>query len=76
MAINLLKEGEQMNIAATIKDWKIVAIPPCAKSPMQNHKGGEIAVDDENKTFYAWEIFIVTYGLDSIIKSCTKYLNR
>jgi hypothetical protein len=48
-------------------------LKPGVESPMMNHKGGEIAVDEETKTMYAWEIFVVFYGLESIIKACLSY---
>jgi hypothetical protein len=43
------------------------------QSPMENHTGGTIAVDDENKIFYVNEILVTTNGLDSITKACMSY---
>ena len=48
-------------------------IPMGAESPMENHMGGEIAVDEASKTMYGWELFAATYGTDSIIKACESY---
>lgn len=59
-----------------INEWKVLSIPPCTESPMKNHGGNEIAVDYKNKIFYAWEIFVVMHGIDTIVKSCEKHLNR
>ena len=42
-------------------------------SPMEGHQGGEIAVDDQAHVMYAWEVFVVMYGLDSIRKACESY---
>ena len=53
--------------------YKLVFIPIGKESPMENHKGGELAVDEENKIIYGWELFAVTYGTDSIIKACEAY---
>lgn len=53
--------------------YTLHAIPPGMDSPMENHKGGEIAVDESRKTMYAWEVFIVTYGLNAIVKACLSY---
>ena len=43
------------------------------QSPMENHKGGEIATDDISQVFYVHEVLVVTNGLDSIIKACNSY---
>jgi hypothetical protein len=43
------------------------------QSPMDNHKGGEIAADEDNKVFYVHEVLVVTNGLDSIMKACNSY---
>ena len=48
-------------------------LPYGEESPMDNHKGGEIAADDENKVFYVHEVLVVTNGLDSIVKACMSY---
>lgn len=53
--------------------YKLTIIPPDAKSPMIGHKGGEIAVDEESKTMYAWEVFVRCYGLESITRACMSY---
>ena len=53
--------------------YTLQVIPVGKESPMMNHKGGEIAVDEATKTMYAWEVFVVFYGLDSIVKACMSY---
>ena len=53
--------------------YTLKVIPYGKQSPMSNHLGGEIASDDKNKTFYVWEVTVVTNGLDSIIKACNTY---
>lgn len=58
-----------------IPGWQVIAIEPGENSPMQDHLGGEIAVDTENNIFYAWELFIVVYGTDSIESACYRYLD-
>jgi hypothetical protein len=40
---------------------------------MHHHLGGEIAVDEETKTMYAWGVFVACYGLKSIVKACRSY---
>lgn len=61
----------------TLKNgYTLKMIPPGKESPMINHKGGEIAVDEETKTMYAWEVFVVTYGMDAIVNACEKYPSR
>lgn len=55
--------------------YTLVVIKPGTESPMQGHEGGEIAVDEEKKIMYAWEVFVVTYGLNSILKACESYRN-
>ena len=63
-----------MNTISTTKSgYKIVAINPDESSPMENHKGGEIAVDEENKTMYVHGVFVACYGTDSIMKACESY---
>lgn len=62
------------NLTLLPDNWRLVAIDPGEPSPMENHLGGEIAVDEESKTFFAWHVFIVCYGLDSILASCRTYI--
>jgi len=54
-------------------DYWLRVLPYGEDSPMENHKGGEIAADDENKVFYVHEVLVVTNGLDSIVKACMSY---
>lgn len=56
--------------------WKLVALEPGDNSPMQGHAGGEVAVDTQSHTFYVQETFLITYGTDSVVRACNKYLAR
>ena len=56
-------------------DWALALIPPGKASPLAGHRGGEVAVDVDSKTFYGWEIFAATYGLDSMIRACERYIS-
>lgn len=58
------------------KDWKLIAIEPSEESPMQNHRFGEVAIDEEKKTFYVHEIFLTEMGLDSIQEACNRYFSN
>ena len=60
-------------IAITESGYKVVAINPWEESPMANHKGGEVAVDEESKTMFVYGVFVACYGLESIIKACEAY---
>lgn len=40
---------------------------------LEQHAGGEIAVDDDHRIMYVWEVFLVLYGAQSIVKACLKY---
>lgn len=60
-------------IGKTESGYTVMAINPGESSPMHNHKGGEIAVDEIQKVMYAWGVFVVTYGTDSIMRSCNSY---
>ena len=63
-----------MNAISTTKSgYKVVAIDPDESSPMENHKGGEIAVDDESKTMFVHGVFVACYGLESIMRACESY---
>ena len=42
-------------------------------SPMEGHKGGEIAADDKHHAFYVYEVTVVANGTDSILKACNSY---
>ena len=53
--------------------YTLQIIDPGKESPMLNHRGGEIAVDDTTKTMYAWGVFVACYGLDSIVNACLSY---
>ena len=53
--------------------YTLLVIEYGENSPMDNHLGGEVAVDEANKTMYVHETFMVTYGADSIVKSCNSY---
>lgn len=66
--INLTKIGN------TMAGYDVLAIAPgCLESPMRNHRGGEIAVDDAGKKMYVWHTFCVLYGTDSIMAACNAY---
>ena len=54
--------------------WKIKFILPGHESPMANHNGGEIAVDDDQRIMYGWHVFAVLYGTESIVKACEQYI--
>lgn len=54
--------------------WRLALIPPDCESPMPGHRGGDMAVDAENRTIYGWEIFAVIYGLDAVVRACEKYI--
>ncbi len=60
-------------VANTGLDYKLIAIGPLEQSPMSDHDFGDIAVDDENETFYVHETLLVFNGLDSVVKSCRQY---
>jgi hypothetical protein len=61
-------------IGKTNSGYRVLAIAPgCRDSPMRNHGGGEIAVDDQNKVMYAWHTFVVLYGTDSVMRACNAY---
>jgi hypothetical protein len=60
-------------IGTTNHGFKVLALDAGEASPMQNHRGGEIAVDELTGTMYAWGIFVVAYGMDSIMKACNSY---
>jgi len=60
-------------IGQTDSGYTIIALNICDESPMQDHKGGEIAVDEKSRCMYVHHIFVVTYGLDSVMKACNSY---
>lgn len=60
-------------IGKTKNGYKVVAINPGEQSPMKNHRGGEIAVDEESKTMFAWGVFVALYGTDSVMRACNSY---
>lgn len=63
-----------MQKVTEINEWTVVAILPNEQSPMANHLGGEVAVDEDAKRFYIHEVFLVCNGLDSVTKACHGYL--
>lgn len=60
-------------IGKTNHGYSVTALDAGETSPMQNHLGGEVAVDEETKTMYVHGVFVSTYGLDSIMKACNSY---
>ena len=60
-------------IGNTNHGFKVVALDAGEASPMLDHRGGEVAVDEPTRTMYAWGIFVAAYGLDSIMKACNSY---
>lgn len=60
-------------IGETRQGYSVVALDAGEGSPMQNHRGGEIAVDEQSKTMYAWGMFVALYGVDSIMNAAEKY---
>lgn len=55
-------------------NWKLFTIEPGEQSPMENQQGGEIALDNDAKEAFVHEVFLVTYGTDSIVKSLNKVI--
>ena len=53
--------------------FELIAVEPGEDSPMQDHKGGDIAVDPEAKRFYVHEVFLIMWGLESVQKACHQY---
>lgn len=60
-------------IGMTKTGFTVKAIPPGIESPMANHKGGEIAVDNTARIMYAWSVFVACYGTESIMSACNRY---
>lgn len=60
-------------IGKTESGYTVMAINPGESSPMQNHKGGDIAVDEIQKVMYAYGVFVATYGTESIMRACNSY---
>lgn len=60
-------------IGKTQHGFTVLAINPGEASPMLNHLGGEIAVDTETRTMYAFGVFVHLYGVDSIMRACNSY---
>lgn len=52
-----------------IDNRTLYAIEPMESSPLENHKGGEIAYDKETKEFYIHEVFLMMHGTDPIVKA-------
>ena len=63
-------------IGTTHHGYSVFALSPSESSPMQNHLGGEVAVDDEHKAMYAHGVFVVLYGTDSIMTACNSYPDK
>lgn len=60
-------------IGRTQSGYRVVAIAPGESSPMANHRGGEIAVDEKSRIMFAWGVFVTLYGTESIMKACESY---
>ena len=60
-------------IGTTKHGYRVFALDPGQSSPMVDHRGGDMAVDDENKVIYAWGVFVALYGVDSVMKACNQY---
>ena len=60
--LNTLKNG-----------YTLILIRYDETSPMENHKGMEVAADDENRRFYVYETMVACYGLESVTKACEAY---
>ena len=54
--------------------WKLFICEYNEKSPLKDHGPMEIGADDERKNLFVYEIMVRTYGLDSVSKSCNKYI--
>ena len=50
--------------------FKINIIGYGESSPMENHRVGEIATDNETKEFFVHEMLVVTNGTESIETAC------
>lgn len=51
---------------------KLFIIEPFEDSPLENHKGGEIAYDKKTNEFFVHECFLVMLGVDAIEKAINK----
>ena len=60
-------------IGTTKTGFVVVALDLAESSPMVNHKGGEIAVDDDAMIMYAHGVFVAMYGTDSVMRACESY---
>jgi hypothetical protein len=60
-------------IGITHHGYKVFALNPAEAFPLENHKGGEISVDEESKTMFVEGTFAHLYGTESIMKACNSY---
>jgi hypothetical protein len=60
-------------IGTTSHGYTVVALDAGQESPMANHRGGEVAVDESTKRMYAYGVFVSCYGTDSIMRACESY---
>lgn len=60
-------------IGTTDSGYKVIALMPGEDSPMLNHGGGDIAVDNEMRIMYVVGVCAAMYGTDSIMRACNSY---
>ena len=72
----LSEQGIEMTDIQISPSWRLVVLPNGAKSPMRGHGVMELAADHEGKVIYGFEVFVVCYGLASVIKSCEEYVEK
>lgn len=63
---NNMKKVTNINL---IENRTLYAIEPFEDSPLENHKGGEIAYDKTTGEFFVHEPFLIMYGTDAIVKA-------
>jgi hypothetical protein len=61
-----MKKVSNINL---IDNRTLYAIELWEDSPLENHKGGEVAFDKDTKEFFIHECFLVMAGTDAIAKA-------
>ena len=64
-----------MQYVTTIRKngWHLVALSHDERSPLADHSPLEIAADPVSRVFYAFDTFLRTYGLVSVVRACESY---
>ena len=58
------------------QNWKLCILSYGEESPLEDHHAFELAADNDAREVWAAAVLVRTYGLDSILAACRRYIHH